>query len=126
MGIQFSVFFLFPNSRLSGEGRILSLNMLDAYSTCQTQLLIKLKNETIEYYPINNFSVRIQCDPLVTLRQAELTCENFLKQKNFIDIDMSLQISDQSQKNLTLQYSFSDICSKKLRISFLGKISQDE
>lgn len=126
MSVQVGVLVLFSNSALSGEGRILSLNMLDAYSVCQNSLFIKSKGETIEYNPVNDLEIRIHCDPLVLIRQAELTCRNFQGKNDFIDIDMSIQVASRSRSEQIEQKTFQNVCAHPLKISFLGKISQNE
>lgn len=110
---------------ISGRGRILSLNMFDARSVCETHLFIKFADRTIEYVPnFERHGPRIQCDPLMALRKVERTCEDQKHLPGFMDIDFDMQMRKSSDPEKTVQLSFANVCQRPLRYSFLGELWQ--
>jgi hypothetical protein len=113
------------NSSLNGRARILSLNMLDAYSVCETRLFIKNKNKVIEYAKkFETVGVRIHCDPLLVVEAAQTTCADQKENSGFIDIDLDHQIRRVTDASNTEQFTFKNICSHPIKAGLLGGIYQ--
>lgn len=58
--------FLFPRSAVTGEGRLLALNMFDAKTVCQSSLVWEKGSERVEFPSrVEGLGVRLHCDPQV-------------------------------------------------------------
>lgn len=113
------------NPSLTGRGRILALNMLDARTECETKFFIRSTNQTIEYTPtFTGYGVRIQCDPVVVVDHAKRTCRDQAKLKGFLDIDLDHQVRRISQPGEIEQFTFKNVCRLPLRIGALGEVKQ--
>ncbi len=115
------------DSGLTGKYRVLSLNMLDAKSVCETNLFLKYKNKTIEYNPdFLDTGVRIQCDPILTVNKIYQTCEDQKKNADFLDIDFNHQVKRISSAENIIDWTYRDVCKNKISISFFGEVGQQQ
>ena len=115
-----------PNSSLSGKARVVSLNMLDAWTVCETRFMLRYKNQTVEYAPrlSDGLVVRIQCDPIPLLYKAWQTCKSARQQADFVDADLDHQIRRKSQALPGEHLHFQNICTNPLSISPMGSLEQ--
>ncbi len=113
-------------SSLNGRGRILSLNMLDAKTVCETRLLVKHKDYIVEYQPqFSQVGVRIQCDPLLVVRRVDAICKDQALLPSFEDIDMDHQTRLTSSLAKTEQMTFKNVCKNHLTVGILGHVEQE-
>lgn len=124
--LQFVPMVFFPNSGLDGSGRIISLNMFDVRSICETNMFLKHKDHVIEYNPSFNLGVRIHCDPNVILSHVRKTCDDQKKSATFVDIDLNHQVRMYTQKDVPVSLTFKNICSRPLKMSLLGELKQED
>ena len=96
--VVFSLFQLIPrlmpgDTAITGEGRLFSLHMFDAYTSCEAHAMVKSRvgppREVNLYIPL---AVRIHCDPIVYLDRAHKLCEKERRgNRFFMDLDLSLR-----------------------------------
>lgn len=120
---QLLPFAFYFNSSLDGQGRIVSLNMFDARSLCHTSLFLKYEKRTIEYNPkFDRLGIRIHCDPAVVVSQIRRTCDDQKNKPGFLDIDVNHQVKRMSETEVPVNLTYSNVCSRPLRLSLLGTI----
>ncbi len=122
---QLPSFIFSAQPAVSGEGRLFSLNMLDAKTECQTLFYIYKKSETIEYNP--NFDVagpRIHCDPVVVISKAAQTCQFYSQDPDLISIRVDHQARRLTDPFKIFRISFDDVCRHPLNIGILGHVYQ--
>ncbi len=109
------------NSSLSNEYRVYSLNMLDAYTVCETRMFIKNKNSVIEYAPdFTKLAIRVHCDPVFVQQKVQKTCEFYKNNTEFLDIDFDHQVRRKSDPTETYQATFKNVCARPLKIHRLS------
>jgi hypothetical protein len=114
----------FPNSAVTGEGRILALNMFDAKTVCQSDILLRNGTDVVELPPLlENLGVRIACDPLVHLAQARAYCE-IAKEEDLPSISVRLvskpTVAGENQTLLAL--AADDVCRQPPKVTWWGGI----
>jgi hypothetical protein len=132
MAFQLVPLVFFRESALTGEGRILSLNMFDAKAVCSSEILLKKPSdnqnaiEIVELPPlIENFGVRIACDPLVHLAQAKSYCdllEDVASGDNPPVIDVSLASKATVEASSRMILEAKDVCRNPPKVSWWGAI----
>ena len=109
------------NSSLTNKYRVYALNMLDAYSQCETRLFLKNKDSTIEYRPdFSKIVVRLHCDPIFIVQKVHETCDYYKTNANFKDIDFDFQVRRSSEQNNIQQLTLQNVCSHPLKIDALS------
>ncbi len=115
--LGFQIFpMTFPgNSKITSEGRIISLHMFDARIQCEGLLTLKFKNglNVPIAVPIRE-TVRIKCDPLVYFSIAKRYCWIYKQDPNFLDIDLkynACQIKEPPMKPLV---NITNFCQQNL------------
>jgi outer membrane protein assembly factor BamB len=79
------------DSSLTGEGRIMSLNMLDSFSECQIFSFAKFENRVEEISQKRlDLGVRIHCDPIVLSQEIRGACLEAKTNSDFLDIDFAV------------------------------------
>jgi len=122
---QMVPFIFYKNSAVSGEGRILSLNMLDAWTVCDATALVKMnKQQMLIPVKAKNFGVRIQCDPAVYIALLREECEKWRKTDGFVDMDFDLQSMLRTETTASTVMSVRNACSRPPRLSILGSVVQ--
>lgn len=118
---QLLPFMFFSNSAVTGAGRILSLNMFDAKTICQSEIIYKNKNTFIQLpLLLNDLGVRIGCDPLVHFEQAKHYCRKINTEKpDTISIHMVTKSTSSDQVIQTL--SIDDVCHNPPKITIWGE-----
>jgi hypothetical protein len=123
--VQIFVLFFEPDSSVTGRGRILSLNMLDARTQCESVFYIKFKKKVIEYIPrFEHFGTRIQCDPALFFSQVKKLCLEKASDASFTDIDFVNQTRRISNPKAISKQVFLNVCKHPLSLSFLGDLHQ--
>ncbi|MEN0058268.1 MAG: hypothetical protein AAGB31_05500 [Bdellovibrio sp.] len=117
--------FFKGDSALTSQGRMFSLNMLDATSKCQTGVYLRYKDRVVETSrPPSPVVVRTQCDPLVIFEEARLLCREHGQDKDFLDLDISLVSVRSSGSSYQTLFSYRDFCSRKLRLTWWGGLPE--
>ncbi len=122
---QLIPFVFYKNSALTGQGRILSLNMLDAWSQCQSTAVIKMKDQQLLInLPEKELGVRIQCDPTVYVSIVRDECARWRKNPDFVDLDYVLQTKLKTNDSVQEVVKLIDACSRPPKLGFLGEVKQ--
>lgn len=118
---QIAPFFLARDSAISGQGRILSLNMLDAMTECQSLFFLKSKDGIVEM-PLEKpkVGVRIQCDPIFYASLVRQQCAKYRESLNFQSADLILQIRRVSERSKQESFYWKDVCSHGVPLNILG------
>ena len=98
--------------------------MLDAMPKCETRFNLSFKDRTIEYAPnFIDLPPRIRCDRIVIIDSLRKTCDDLVGQSDFIKMDIDHQVR-RSSGGTVEQFTFLDVCRRKLRLGFLWGITQ--
>lgn len=103
---------------LTAEGRMWSLNMLDAKSECNASLSIQKEDEILYLDNPVEYAIRVRCDPLVYFNYAKSLCSRLDSNEA-----KSLRLNIISKKTSDHQYKWivrdQAICSSELKYSIL-------
>lgn len=87
---QLAPYFFGGDQAVTGEGRMLALNMFDARSQCHNLMLVHSGADLIEVSrPAERFAVRTRCDPIVYFNWAKNLCDENASTPGF-DLDLYL------------------------------------
>ncbi len=100
------------NSALTGEGRLVSLNMFDARAVCRHSFVI---NKGVGHYVqmqinLENVGTRIRCEPYLYLEFARRLCEYNRKNNDAASVSLFLQTRLSSESNFHPTVKLDDIC----------------
>lgn len=100
------------NSALTGEGRLLSLNMFDARAICRHSFVI---DKGLGHYVqlqlnLENVGTRIRCEPYFYLEFARRLCEDYKRNNEVASVDLFLQTRLSSEKNFQPIVTLNNIC----------------
>lgn len=110
------------DSAQTGEGRIFSLNMLDAKVKCEEFTYLKYKNKTVEVSEFNyDEGYRIGCDPLLRLSLAKHHCRERSKDPNFLDLDLEFFSQKKSGEPYKKLIQIFDFCKSQPRYTIFHK-----
>ncbi|MNJ93270.1 hypothetical protein D3C87_109490 [compost metagenome] len=118
-------FVFYKDSARTGQGRLISFNMLDARTACDSMALIKKDREQmLVSIPAKDFGVRIQCDPNVYVALIKEECQKWKAIPGFIDMDYRLhsKLSTEPQGHETLKLD--NVCSQPPQVTFFGEVYQ--
>ena len=115
--------FLPGDAGLTGEGRLYGLNMYDAHTECQSQMILKFKNENIEesFDSYKSYALRIQCDPYIDFNTVSKLCAYYKNELEFIDIDWVLHSKLRSDIEYKAIVNEKDVCKQNLKYSSWSK-----
>jgi hypothetical protein len=110
------------DSAQTGEGRIFSLNMLDAKVKCEEFTYLKYKNKTVEVSDFNfDEGYRIGCDPLLRLSLAKHHCRERVKDPDFINLDFEFFSSKKEGETFKKIIDIKDFCSTQVNYTLFKK-----
>lgn len=114
----------FPQSAVTGEGRLLALVMYDAQTDCRNLLVTKKgASRAITELPRPNVMPRIQCDPVVYAAALKKECLR-ARDGAFDDFDFALLTRRTSDDEFQTVMNLRDVCTHPPSVSFLGKVRQ--
>ena len=104
-------------SALTGEGRFYGLTMFDAHTHCDSQILLKFKNQTIQesFSTYDHYAVRIHCDPYIEFNMVKRICKAYKEEADFIDLDWSFYSKLNSDIDYRLIVNEKNVCSQNLK-----------
>jgi hypothetical protein len=122
---QLPQFFLSRDAAVTGLGRMVSLNMLDARTTCEGFYIARFKGQVFKDLNPNETAylskgLRTHCDPHFFLNVARHYCRKLKGTEDFLDLDfylMSKRFTDPTGKILVAE---SDVCAKDLPYNMLA------
>lgn len=118
-------FVFFPDSARSGQGRMVSFNMLDARTFCDSMALVKMdKTQMMVSVPAKDFGVRIQCDPNVYVALLRAECKKWKDVPGFVDMDYRLHTKLSTEPGAYEVLSLNNVCNNPPKVSFFGEVSQ--
>lgn len=103
------------NESVSAEGRMFSLNMLDAKSECLVTLSTSFKENQIYIDNPLELATRIKCDPLVHLNYARTLCTDENPQ-----IFLNIDAKKTTDLNYTNFVKGLNVCDRSVRYSLFG------
>lgn len=105
-------------SALTGEGRLLSLNMFDARAVCRHSFVVDRGMGHYVQMQVNLDSIgtRIRCEPYLYLEFARRLCEDYKQSNDFAVVDLYLQSRLSSETDFRPIVELKDVC--KLNPSF--------
>lgn len=114
----------FPRSAVTGEGRLISLNMFDAQASCRHSF--NLQSPVGGYTLFNDLSqigVRIKCDPYLYRELAINICSTLKQEKSTAKLNLFLQSRKFSEPAFKVIVDERDICSKALTYNPMARNS---
>ena len=122
--IQFTPYLYAGDPTLTAQGRMLSLNMLDAKSQCDDFIFLKYRNGVITEAPrlSRSVGVRLNCDPLVIFAEAYRYCRSEEAQTDFVDLDLGLAAKRTTDESYQQIFAIRNFCQSKPWIDVLGGI----
>lgn len=114
--------FMPGDTAITGEGRLFSLHMFDAFTSCEAFAEVRYKDGSSRRVDLKiDHPVRIHCDPITYLSRARFLCKNEIKMNNaFKDLDLSLCSKRASEGEFHQVIDEKDFCTKDLRYSLLS------
>ncbi len=104
------------DTTLTGEGRLFSLHMIDAWTECVANATINRPGATPQIKNLRmKLPVRIQCDPVVYISRAHHLCESLASGET---LDLSLRSRKTTDPELQTILDTKDFCHQDLRYSF--------
>lgn len=97
------------------EGRIYSLNMFDSRTRCDTMMIAKFKDRTVETWIPHDkmgYGTRIWCDPLVHYSKAKWICEKSKVFDDFVDIDIYMNSRRSTDSEYLRVFALENICNE--------------
>lgn len=101
---------------LTGNGRMMGLNMLDVMPSCRHTLFLRYSkdgkvNETVEWTnSLVGLAPRIKCDPIVFWNLAKEICQSEAANKEFLDLDMALLAKRKTDSAYRRIFAVKDFC----------------
>ena len=105
------------NERITGEGRLFSLHMIDAMVVCKGEMTLKFYDGSAKVFEIpdkNKDVNRIKCDPVVNFSRAKQQCRNYLDDPNFNDLDLYYEARLSSEEVMRPLVDIKDFCGQEL------------
>jgi hypothetical protein len=109
------------DTALTGEGRVLSLHMFDAWTTCESRARIHHANSpTVEELDLRlPLPIRLHCDPIVYLSRARRLCrEHQARDPGFQDLDLSLRTRRSNETELKTVIDLPGFCARDIHYSY--------
>jgi hypothetical protein len=123
--LQAVPWFLMGDPALDGKGRLLALNMMDAYSQCKMKYDVHTKDgKPITPQPLySRLGVRLHCDPVIKLAEARHYCRMFAQDDNITGLDIALESKRRTDKEMREIFNFKDFCAHPRRPDIFGIIN---
>ncbi len=105
------------DEKITGEGRLFSLHMFDAWVTCEGAITLKYADGRTEELPIpmkRRAAIRIKCDPVINFSRAKRSCYEHRDDPNFLDLDLYYEARRSHQPHMRPLVDIKDFCSQKL------------
>lgn len=103
---------------LTGEGKVLSLDMMNAKTECIPYMFARYKGRTVELTEQRkDFGPHLWCDPIVYWNIAHSICRDEVHNTDFIDIDIFMLSRKSTDAVFRRVYEVTDFCSKKPQYS---------
>lgn len=105
---------LFPgDSAVTGQGRLLSVHMFDAYTSCESFARVRMKNgRSLRLNLYRPMAPRIHCDPIVHLSHARNVCYKNRNNRRFEDVDLLLRSKRATDPEYRTIVDLKNVCSE--------------
>ena len=108
------------DTALTGEGRLFSLHMFDAYTSCEAEAHIRHRGAPVQIYNLYQpLPVRIHCDPVVYINRARNLCLRNASNPRFENLDLVLRSRRSTAPDYTPVLDMRNFCSQNLDYSLL-------
>ncbi len=104
---------------LTGEGRLLALNIFASRATCRHSFVVEMGAGRYQQLQIRTESIGagIRCEPYLYLEFARRLCEDFAHEGNPAIVDIHLQSRLSSENNFSPIVDQKNICQSKIRFN---------
>jgi hypothetical protein len=117
----------YPESAVTAEGRILSLNMLDGRAVCENKMILRYQNQTYEKKILMpNYQLRVRCDPGIYYYHLKALCRDLLQEEDFIDLDFYMVGKRMTDSDWKIEMKNLNFCQNTPKLSWLGKVETSE
>lgn len=108
---------LFPgDTAVTGQGRLLSVHMFDAYTSCQSAARVRMKQgPSLRLNLYRPMAPRIHCDPIVHLSRARNVCYKNRNNRRFEDVDLLLRSKRTTDSELRTIVDLKNVCTEPVR-----------
>lgn len=109
------------DEKLTGEGRLFALHMIDAKVKCQGAITLKFKDGTTQEIPIplKDSIKRTQCEPAMNFSLAKRSCYLNRNDPNFADLDIYYEARKSTERIFRPLVDVNDFCGKELTYRIL-------
>lgn len=118
--------YFFRKSSLTGEGRILSVNLFDAKTSCDNRINLKYTNaQFIHSLESQSKASRLHCDPQIFYWTLKDLCKKQSSEENFRDLDFVLYSKKSTDQDWSIIFQATDFCSRTPKMSWLGQFYEN-
>ncbi len=119
---QFYPLLLSKDAAVTGEGRVLSLNMYDARVECDHILIAEYKDRYEEFASgLQPSAMRIRCEPYLYFSRAKAACESLKDQPDFKNVRLSLMVRRQTDAEFKEIVNIKDFCTGNYKFNSFGR-----
>jgi hypothetical protein len=119
---QFYPLLLSRDAAVTGEGRVLSLNMYDARVECDHVILAEYKDRYEEFGSEGDAgALRIRCEPYIYFSRAKAACDSLKADPDFKNIRLSLMVRRQTDSEFKEIVNIKDFCTGNYQFNSLGR-----
>lgn len=115
-GLQLVPRVLSYDPAVTGEGRILALNMFDAYTECRFEMVQKYNGTVSALTWKPRIGVRVQCDPIVYYNYARNRCRG----REGFELDISLVSKRKTDTEYKPVFFIENFCTQRPDYRWLG------
>lgn len=121
--LQFVPIVILGNEKVTGEGRLFALHMIDAAPICDGAITLKFADGRQQEItlPLEGIQTRIKCDPIVNFSHARWHCFKKEDDSDFIDLDLKYDARQGSDPELLPLVDISNLCSQNLQYTMFGR-----
>lgn len=104
------------DEKLTGEGRLFALHMIDAKVRCQGAITLKFTDGTTQQIaiPLKDSIKRTQCEPAMNFSLAKRSCYLHRNDPTFKDLDIYYEVRKSTEKTFRPLVDIKDFCSQRL------------
>ena len=120
-GLQLIPVIIPGDEKITGEGRLFALHMIDAKVKCQGATTLKFKDKTSQkiFIPLEKSIKRTQCEPAMNFSIAKRSCYLYRDDPNFEGLDITYEARRSTEKTMRPLVDIKDFCRQDLSYHML-------
>lgn len=109
------------DEKITGEGRLFALHMIDAKVRCQGAITLKFKDGTSQEIsiPLKDSIKRTQCEPAMNFSLAKRSCYLYRADPNFKNLDIYYEARKATEENMRPLVDIKNFCDQDLSYHML-------